>query len=71
MKIEYGEPAAEIVGEVKRGQYDLIVVGSRGLGPLGRLLLGSVSTEVLRAAPCPVLVAGAELSERIEPAGAT
>jgi nucleotide-binding universal stress UspA family protein len=71
MKIEYGEPAAEIVDEVKRGHYDLIVVGSRGLGPLGRLLLGSVSTEVLRAAPCPVLVAGAELSERIEPAGAT
>jgi nucleotide-binding universal stress UspA family protein len=71
MKIECGEPADEIVDEVKRGQYDLIVVGSRGLGPLGRLLLGSVSTEVLRAAPCPVLVAGAELSERIEPAGAT
>lgn len=68
MKIEHGEPAAEIVAAAKAGGYELILVGSRGRGPLGRLLLGSVSTEVLRAAPCPVLVAAAELTERIEPA---
>ena len=34
----------------------LIVVGSRGLGPAGRIALGSVSEAVVRHAHCPVLV---------------
>jgi nucleotide-binding universal stress UspA family protein len=42
------------------------VVGSRGLGPVGRLILGSVSTELARRAPIPVLVAGKDTTERIE-----
>jgi nucleotide-binding universal stress UspA family protein len=35
---------------------DVIVVGSHGRGALERLLLGSVSDQVVRHAPCPVLV---------------
>lgn len=35
---------------------DLLVLGSRGHGPGGRLLLGSTSTAVATHAPCPVLV---------------
>jgi nucleotide-binding universal stress UspA family protein len=35
---------------------DLLVTGSRGYGPLRRVLLGSVSTALLRSAPCAVMV---------------
>jgi nucleotide-binding universal stress UspA family protein len=34
----------------------LLVVGSRGYGPLRRVLLGSVSTALVRSAPCPLIV---------------
>ena len=35
---------------------DLLVTGSRGYGPLRRVLLGSVSTALMRSAPCSVMV---------------
>jgi nucleotide-binding universal stress UspA family protein len=35
---------------------DLLIAGSRRYGPLTRVLLGSVSTELVHKAPCPVLV---------------
>ena len=35
---------------------DLLVCGSRGYGPLGRVLLGSVSRRLVHRAACPVLV---------------
>jgi nucleotide-binding universal stress UspA family protein len=35
---------------------DLLVTGSRGYGPARRLMLGSTSTRLVHAAPCPVLV---------------
>ena len=40
----------------RAGVLDLLVVGSRGHGPIRRVLLGSVSAGLIRAAPCPVLV---------------
>ena len=35
---------------------DLIIVGARGLGALGRFIRGSVSTKVAHHAPCNVLI---------------
>jgi nucleotide-binding universal stress UspA family protein len=35
---------------------DLLVLGSRGYGPIRRVLVGSVSSELVRGAACPVLV---------------
>lgn len=51
-----GDPALELVRACETG-VDLLAVGSRGYGPIERVLLGSVSREVLHKAHCPVLVA--------------
>lgn len=51
-----GDAAAEIVRLAEDSGADLIVLGARGLNPLKRLVLGSVSTKVLHDAPCDVLV---------------
>lgn len=40
----------------ERGGSALVCVGRRGLGPLERLRLGSVSTKVLRASAGPALI---------------
>lgn len=50
-----GEPADELVQKAEELGADLIVVGRGGRSPIRRLL-GSVSTRVLRRAPCDVLV---------------
>ncbi|HEU5062219.1 MAG TPA: universal stress protein [Solirubrobacterales bacterium] len=50
-----GDPASEIVRACEEG-VDLLVVGSRGSGPLKRVLLGSVSRQLVCKATCPVLV---------------
>jgi nucleotide-binding universal stress UspA family protein len=52
----HGDPAEVIAQEAKETGADLIVVGTRGHGPIERTLLGSVSTKVLHHAPCDVLV---------------
>src|SRR3712207_6536762 len=45
-----------IVGLAEELRADLIVIGSRGLGGMKRLVMGSVSESVVRHAHCPVLV---------------
>lgn len=52
-----GRAASVIVEEARNMPADLIVVGHRGHGPWESMLLGSVSSEVVDHAPCPVLVA--------------
>jgi nucleotide-binding universal stress UspA family protein len=53
-----GAPDDEILRFCEeQGDFGLIVMGSRGLGPIKRRLMGSVSESVVRHAPCPVLVA--------------
>jgi nucleotide-binding universal stress UspA family protein len=51
-----GKPAAEIVRFATGNGIDLIVIGTQGKRGLERLLLGSVAEQVIRSAPCKVLV---------------
>lgn len=51
-----GDAAREIGALADREGYDLIVVGSRGAGGIGRTLLGSVASAVMRSADRPVAV---------------
>jgi nucleotide-binding universal stress UspA family protein len=56
LEIVTGDPAAEIIRLAHIHQADLIVIGSRGLTGLQRILEGSVSSQVVTDAPCSVLV---------------
>lgn len=58
--VRRGPVVREILERIEAGQHDLVVVGSRGLGPAGSLILGSVSRAVLARSPVPVLVARAD-----------
>ena len=51
-----GHPAVAILEEIESGHFDLVVMGSRGYGPLAGSLLGSVSQRVLSKAECPVMI---------------
>lgn len=62
-KIRKGDPAAEILKEIRQGRYDLVILGSHGKRGLNRILLGSVSEEVVRKAPISVLVIKALLQD--------
>jgi nucleotide-binding universal stress UspA family protein len=54
--IEDGDPASHLLDIADRENADLIVVGSRGLGRLRELLIGSVSHKVAMLAKCPCLI---------------
>ena len=51
-----GSHAQAIIDVATTRQSDVIVMGSRGLGTLAGLLLGSTSQKVVGHAPCPVLI---------------
>ena len=54
--LKEGNSSQEIVKTAKEGQFDLIVIGARGIHRIRDLLMGSVTEAVVKNAPCPVLV---------------
>ena len=55
-QLKEGHIVEEIVKVAREGNFDLIVMGARGLSKLKELFLGSVSHGVTMHAPCPVLI---------------
>jgi nucleotide-binding universal stress UspA family protein len=58
--VRSGRPGDEILRQVEEGGHDLVVMGSRGRGAAGSLLLGSVSHDVLNRCRVPMLVVHGE-----------
>jgi len=51
-----GDPASSITGYAQNEGFQLVVIGSRGLGRLKEMVLGSTSSKVLHHAKCSVMV---------------
>lgn len=56
IKMLKGDPGPEIVKYANKEDYDLVVVGSRGLNALQEMVLGSVSHKVAKRVECPVMI---------------
>jgi nucleotide-binding universal stress UspA family protein len=73
--LETGPTADEIVRKAEELDSKLLVVGTHSRGPLMRWFVGSVATDLLRMAPCPILICRTphpkthESSETKEPLG--
>jgi nucleotide-binding universal stress UspA family protein len=63
IEIPYGLPSQEILRLAREEEYHLIVMGNRGRGFYAEAFLGSVSLQVVRAAPAPVLLVPPDLSD--------
>ena len=60
-----GDPARELAMESEVA--DLLVIGSRGYGPVNAVLLGSVSARVARTAACPLVIVPHGADTSLEP----
>jgi nucleotide-binding universal stress UspA family protein len=56
IKVLHGEPGPAIVDYANKMNFDIVVIGSRGLNTLQEFVLGSVSHKVAKRAKCPVLI---------------
>ncbi|KAI8893024.1 hypothetical protein BC833DRAFT_609830 [Globomyces pollinis-pini] len=57
-----GDPREELEFKISHLKPDLVIVGSRGLGPVSKLLVGSVSNHLVHHLHCPVVVVPEHLS---------
>ena len=55
-KLLQGDVGSTILDFSEKGKYDVIVMGSRGLGKFKELVLGSVSNKVVHHSLCPVMI---------------
>ena len=56
-KVVRGAPAHALLEEIVNNRFGLVAVGSRGLGRIQGIVLGSTATELIHDAPCSVLLA--------------
>jgi nucleotide-binding universal stress UspA family protein len=54
--IMHGEPGQALVSYANENDFDIVILGSRGLNALQEMVLGSVSHKVVKRAQCPVMI---------------
>ena len=54
--VRSGTPYEEIILQAERGNYDILLIGHRGMSNVKRFFMGSVAAKVVRHSPCSVLV---------------
>jgi nucleotide-binding universal stress UspA family protein len=64
-----GQPAEEIARQAGSGDFSLVAIGTRGHSGLRRGVLGSVTDEVVRTSPVPVLVLSPQAIEKATESG--
>jgi nucleotide-binding universal stress UspA family protein len=62
-KVREGDPASEILAEIREGTYDLVILASDAEGSIEDPRLGGVADEVARTAPISVLVVRGGVSQ--------
>jgi len=55
-ELMHGAPSDVICTAAESGEYDLVVMGARGLSYIKGMFIGSVTETVIKASPCPVLI---------------
>src|ERR1700676_4438957 len=58
-----GDPKRVILDRAEETKADFVLVGSHGVSPLARLLLGNVALAVMRHAPCSVEIVRARIGK--------
>ncbi|MBW2296629.1 MAG: universal stress protein [Deltaproteobacteria bacterium] len=56
VEVRVGNPVEQILYTTRKGNYDLIIMGTHGHGKLGQSIIGSVAGEVIRRCSKPVMV---------------
>ena len=56
LKLLHGDPGPAIVDYANKENFDLVVIGRRGLNSLQEMVIGSVSHKVVKRVNCPVLI---------------
>lgn len=56
VNILHGDPGPIIVEHANKGNFDMVIIGSRGLNSLQKMVLGSVSHKVAKRVNSPVLI---------------
>jgi nucleotide-binding universal stress UspA family protein len=67
-EILHGDPATAIARRAYEDDIDLLLLGSRGHGPITSAVMGSVSETLMRTAPCPILIVPHSATTEARPA---
>ena len=51
-----GNPAPVILDYSKKENFDLVIMGSRGMGKFKELIIGSVSSKIVHHSPCAIMI---------------